>query len=118
MLKIGEFSKLSLTTVKALRFYEKEGLLVPAHIDKWTGYRYYETSQLEEAAKIKSFRQLGLSIGEIKNIFSGEDARIILTDKADKLRKLKLDTEFQLSVIEFILEGKRLKHCNQSTIPK
>ena len=28
MLKIGEFSKLSLTTVKALRFYEKEGLLI------------------------------------------------------------------------------------------
>ena len=119
MLKIGEFSKLSLTTVKALRFYEKEGLLVPAHIDKWTGYRYYETSQLEDAAKIKSFRQLGLSIGEIKNIFSGEDARIILTDKADKLRKLKLDTEFQLSVIEFILEGKEMKYqVTEKEIPE
>ena len=119
MLKIGEFSKLSLTTVKALRFYEKEGLLVPAHIDKWTGYRYYETAQLEDAAKIKSFRQLGLSIGEIKNIFSGEDARIILTDKADKLRKLKLDTEFQLSVIEFILEGKEMKYqVTEKEIPE
>ena len=33
MLKIGEFSKLSLTTVKALRFYEKEGLLMPVSVD-------------------------------------------------------------------------------------
>ncbi len=62
MLKIGEFSKLSHTTVKALRFYEKEKLLIPASVDEWTGYRFYETVQLETAAKIRSFRQLGLSI--------------------------------------------------------
>ncbi|MCQ2420792.1 MAG: MerR family transcriptional regulator [Clostridia bacterium] len=74
MLKIGEFSKLSLTTVKALRFYEKEGLLMPASVDKWTGYRYYETAQLETAARIKAYRQMGLSIEEIKSIFFGSDA--------------------------------------------
>ena len=45
MLKIGEFSKLSLTTVKALRFYEKAGILIPASIDPWNGYRFYETAQ-------------------------------------------------------------------------
>ncbi len=110
MLKIGEFSKLSLTTVKALRFYEKEGLLIPASVDEWTGYRFYETAQLETAAKIKSFRQLGLSIDEIRSIFSGEDAARILSEKAERLRKLKIDTERQLSVIEFILEGKEMKY--------
>ena len=62
MLKIGEFSKLSHITVKALRFYEKEGILMPAMTDVWTGYRFYETSQLQDAAKIKAYRQLGLSI--------------------------------------------------------
>ena len=110
MLKIGEFSKLSLTTVKALRFYEKEGLLIPASVDEWTGYRFYETSQLETAARIKSYRQIGLSIEEIKSIFSGEDAGRVLTAKAESLRKLKADTEIQLSVIEFILEGKEMKY--------
>ena len=110
MLRIGEFSKLSLTTVKALRFYEKEGLLIPASVDEYTGYRFYETDQLETAARIKSFRQLGLSIEEIKSIFSGEDAEKILSAKAENLRKLKTDTEFQLSVIEFILEGKEMKY--------
>ncbi|MDD2218026.1 MAG: MerR family transcriptional regulator [Eubacteriales bacterium] len=58
MLKIGEFSKLSMLTVKALRFYEKEGLLVPKQVDEWTGYRYYDTNQLESAATIKALRQL------------------------------------------------------------
>ena len=60
MLKIGEFSKLSMLTVKALRFYEKEGLLSPARVDEWTGYRMYDTVQLRTAARIKALRQLGV----------------------------------------------------------
>lgn len=55
MLKIGEFSKLSMLTVKALRFYEKEGLLSPARVDERTGYRMYDTVQLRTAARIKRF---------------------------------------------------------------
>ena len=42
MLRIGEFSKLSHLTVKALRFYEKEGLLIPENVDEWTGCFHYE----------------------------------------------------------------------------
>lgn len=110
MLKIGEFSKLSLTTVKALRFYEKEGLLRPTAINRWTGYRFYETAQLETAAKIRSYRQLGVSIGDIKRIFSGEDAQAILSARAETLRKLRQDTELQLSIIKFMLEDKEMKY--------
>ncbi|MBR4782169.1 MAG: MerR family DNA-binding transcriptional regulator, partial [Lachnospiraceae bacterium] len=39
MIKIGEFSKLSHLTIKALRFYEREGLLKPASVDEWNNYR-------------------------------------------------------------------------------
>ena len=110
MLKIGEFSKLSMTTVKALRYYEKEGLLTPALTDEWSGYRYYETAQLETAARIKSYRQLGLSVGEIRSIFSGEDAGRILSGRADTLRRLQQETELQLSILNFILEGNNMKY--------
>lgn len=110
MLKIGEFSKLSLTTVKALRFYEKEGLLIPAAIDEWNGYRFYETEQLETAAKIKSYRQLGLSIDEIRSIFSGEDAAVILAERARALKKLQHETELRLSIINFLLEDRKMKY--------
>ncbi len=110
MLKIGEFSLLSMTTVKALRFYESEGLLLPASIDEWTGYRFYETKQLEDAARIKSYRQLGLSISEIKSIFSGEDVKKILSAKAEELRALQQNTEKQLSVIKFIMEENKMKY--------
>ena len=66
MLKIGEFSKLSMLTIKALRFYEKEELLIPARVDEHSGYRFYEASQLEIAAKIKALRQLDFTVEEIK----------------------------------------------------
>ena len=89
MLKIGEFSKLSHLTVKALRFYEKEGLLIPQSVDDWTGYRFYETGQLADAAKIKAYRQLGLSIEEIKAIQNGEDLKLIFAEKAEVLRNKK-----------------------------
>jgi len=65
MLKIGDFSKLSFVTVKALRHYDELGLLKPAHIDHSTGYRYYTTSQLGRLNKILALKDLGLSLEEI-----------------------------------------------------
>ena len=119
VLKIGEFSKLSLTTVKALRYYEKEGLLQPAFVDEWNGYRFYETAQLETAAKIKAYRQLGLSIDEIKTILSGNDARVILERKAKELLKLQKDIDVRLSVINHILEERQMKYqVTEKEIPE
>ena len=61
MYKIGEFSSLAKTTIKTLRYYEKENLLKPVYIDLNTGYRYYETSQLIEISKIIALRQIGIT---------------------------------------------------------
>ena len=109
MLKIGEFSKLSHLTIKALRFYEKEGLLIPASIDEWTGYRFYETGQLEDAARINAYRQLDLSIDEIKAICSGEDAKEIFRTKAAALQTQRDEIDVRLSIINHILEDESLK---------
>ncbi|MDO4176899.1 MAG: MerR family transcriptional regulator [Bacillota bacterium] len=110
MLKIGEFSKLSHITVKALRFYEKEGILMPASTDQWTGYRYYETGQLEDAARIKAFRQMGLSIDEIRGIRAGADIKTILSAKAKALESEKQSIDGRLSIIKHILEEKEMKY--------
>lgn len=110
MLKIGDFSKLSLTTVKALRYYEREGLLIPASVDEWTGYRYYETNQLEIAARIKSYRQLGLTIEEIKNVFSGEDFTSVLAARAEFLKRQIQENERLLSIIDYIMESNSMKY--------
>lgn len=119
MLKIGDFSKLSQLTVKALRFYEKEGLLKPASVDEWTGYRSYETTQLTLAAKIKSYRQLGLSIEEIRAILSGADEKAVLSEKADTMYFQKANMETRLSIIKSILEGKKMHdQVNEKNLPE
>ena len=46
MIRIGDFSKLSRVSIKALRLYDEMGLLKPVEVDRFTGYRYYEFDQL------------------------------------------------------------------------
>ena len=110
MYRIGEFSTLSKTTIKTLRYYEKEGLLIPSFVDEETGYRFYETSQLIDLSKILSFRQIGLSIDNIKAIMSGKSI-----DECLKKRKEELETEIsikdnQLSRINYLMEEKFMKY--------
>lgn len=50
MLKIGDFSKLSRISIRMLRHYDEIGLLKPGKVDAFTGYRYYEESQLLDAS--------------------------------------------------------------------
>ena len=118
MLKIGDFSRLSHLTVKALRFYEKEKLLIPACVDEWTGYRFYETSQLEDAARIKACRQLDLSIEEIRAIMSGADMMQVLSEKAKALSDQRERIDAILFKINHILEGKEMKYqVTEKVIP-
>ena len=74
MFRIGDFSRLSKTTIKTLRYYDEEGLLKPQRVDFVTNYRYYTTEQLVQLHDIQSFRQAGLSVAEINAIRSGRDA--------------------------------------------
>lgn len=73
MFSIGEFSKLSGLTVKTLRFYHDEGLLVPAFVDPDSGYRYYHERQIETARIIAYLRNLEFSIGDIKELLGRAD---------------------------------------------
>ena len=59
--------------------------------------------QLEDAMKIKSYRQLGLTIEEIKAIQNGANLKSILAEKAEVLKKQKEDIDIRLSVINHIL---------------
>ncbi len=109
MYKIGEFSKLAKTTIKTLRYYEKEKLLVPSFIDT-NGYRYYETMQLMELAKIVSLRQIGLSIGEIKNVLTGGNLKEVLGDRKQVIEEETKRYQYQLSKINYLLEGKDMNY--------
>ncbi len=78
MFSIGEFSKLSGLTVKTLRFYHEEGLLVPAYVDPDTGYRYYQEGQIETARVIAYLRNLEFTISDIKALLAQESESDLL----------------------------------------
>ena len=65
---IKEFSQLCNCTTQTLRYYDSIGLLKPARVDQFTGYRYYENSQALEYVKIKNLQDAMFSIEEIKEV--------------------------------------------------
>lgn len=72
MFKISDFSKLSQVSVKALRYYDELGLLKPAQIDRFTGYRYYSMDQLPRLNRILALKDLGLSLQQIGQLLNEE----------------------------------------------
>lgn len=106
MYRIGEFSKMSKTTIKALRYYDEVGLLAPEFTDPFTGYRFYTTTQLIQLHRISALRQAGLSIDEIRCILSGIPARPILEQRGSEIRSQLAELQSQLSHIKFMLQNK------------
>lgn len=118
MYRIGDFSKASKTRIKTLRYYEKEGLFIPTFVDPYTGYRYYEASQLYALSKIISLRQLGLSISDIKEIKSGEDLEIILQKRRKNILLENEKSNNELNLINILLNGGNIeKRVIIKTIP-
>ncbi|MGQ0640683.1 MAG: MerR family transcriptional regulator [Gemmatimonadaceae bacterium] len=73
---IGRFARSCRLSIKALRYYDEEGLLKPALVSGATGYRYYSQTQAREAVLIGMLRSLGIGVAAIREIlFSGGDRR-------------------------------------------
>ena len=73
-ISIGEFARRSRLSLKALRLYDDLGVLVPARVDQVSGYRYYDTAQLDEARLVVMLRQLQLPLAAIKELLACDPA--------------------------------------------
>ena len=109
MFKIGEFSRLSLVSVKALRYYDELGLLKPARVDEFTGYRYYAASQLARLNRIVALKDMGLSLEQIAQLLdrelSPEQIRGMLRLKQVELRQQLVEGQARLARIEVWLQA-------------
>lgn len=85
MLKIGDFSRLGQVSVDTLRHYDTLGLLKPAEIDPFTGYRYYSFQQLGRLKRILALKDLGLSLEQIAPMLEGD----VSTEQLKGMLKLK-----------------------------
>jgi MerR family transcriptional activator of bmr gene len=98
LFSIGEISKIKGITKKALRFYERIGLLIPYYVNPYNRYRYYSIEQFIYIDIIKALRVMEISPIDIQAVLKNKDTdevmgfldsqKEIAVRKIDGLRKV------------------------------
>ncbi|MFE7271180.1 MerR family transcriptional regulator [Streptomyces sp. NPDC057623] len=73
LLTIGAFAARARLSAKALRLYDRLGLLAPTHVDEVSGYRYYRADQIERARLVALLRQLDMPLARIAEVLEAPD---------------------------------------------
>lgn len=103
--RIGMFAQMNRITVKTLRFYEEQNLLLPAYVDEENGYRYYTMNQMAVLHRITALKQAGFTIEDIKGLNrESEPASFLARKRAEVVLKIAELTR-QLAVIDSYLAG-------------
>ncbi|PZH16907.1 MerR family transcriptional regulator [Streptomyces sp. NTH33] len=92
LLTIGAFAARARLSAKALRLYDRLGLLVPAHVDAASGYRYYRASQTERARLVALLRQLGMPLTRVAEVVEADGA-----EAADRLAAYWAEVETRVA---------------------
>jgi len=107
LLSIGRFARLSGLTVKALRHYDDVGLLKPASVDEWTGYRFYSAEQGPVAIAIRRLRELELPLEDVALALRSADAlRERLAVHRARLEGRAAETRLLLAELDRLIQGK------------
>ncbi|GBF44633.1 MAG TPA: MerR family transcriptional regulator [Leptospiraceae bacterium] len=111
---IGEFSRKSKLTREAIRFYEKEGLLVGTRKDN--NYREYSEKDIRVVQFIASLKELGFTLPEIKNILDLYNSEQKCKDVQRKLEKNLENIENKLTTLKNVKENllKSIKECEEN----
>lgn len=119
MFRIGDFSKLTNLTVRALHHYEELEILLPEKVDYMTNYRYYSANQLVTVNKIKMLQQIGLSLKDIKDVIQSNDIKLLEyhyklreAEIQDELEKLKKKQNIVKMFKEKMKEGSSMERYN------
>jgi DNA-binding transcriptional MerR regulator len=117
MLSIGELSRITQLTVKALRLYHEKGLLIPDQIDYDSRYRYYGRSAIEKARRIKRLKDLGFSLGEIKQIIlECTDDKQLADVVAAKIDEIDNNIKRFNNVKQNLMQFRQQMNENESTV--
>jgi DNA-binding transcriptional MerR regulator len=106
LISIGQFSLVTRLTVRALRLYDKLGILVPAYVDPDTGYRYYTPEQAEAGHRISALRDIDLPLDEVRYVLETPiQTTRTLEIHASRLRQRRDASEHALRLLRAIQEG-------------
>ena len=103
LLNIGEFSKMTHLSVKALRHYHDVGILEPAAIDPHSGYCSYHAGQVTSAQVIRRLRDLGMPLDSIRAVLTAPDLLARNREIANHLERM----ERQLEQTQAVVSGLR-----------
>jgi DNA-binding transcriptional MerR regulator len=93
LVTIGEFSRMTHLSVKALRHYHDVGVLEPAEIDGASGYRRYAVDQVTAAQLIRRFRELEMPLEEVKAVLDAPDTETRNAAIAAHLERMEVRLE-------------------------
>ena len=86
LMMIGEIADFFGISRKAMRLYEKKGIIKPVKVDAANGYRYYSAEQVQQLNALLELKALGFSLDEIKMIIDGKTAKAPLLEMLEKKR--------------------------------
>ena len=107
-LTIGDFSRMTLLSVKALRHYHEIGLLEPVAVDPETGYRIYDTDQVPTAQVIRRLKDLGMALDDVKRVLQAPNVEARNRAIVDHLQRMERDleqTKSNVASLRRLLEG-------------
>jgi DNA-binding transcriptional MerR regulator len=108
MLTIGDFSRMTHLSVKALRHYHDLGVLEPAAVDPFTGYRSYDTAQVGSAQVIRRLRDLGMPLDSIAAVLAAPDLEARNREIAVHLTRMERQleqTQASVAALRALLTG-------------
>ena len=87
LMLIGEIADFFSVSRKAIRLYEKKGIIKPVKVDAENGYRYYSAEQVQQLNALLELKALGFSLDEIKMIIDGKREKSALLEMLEKKRQ-------------------------------
>ncbi len=109
LLTIQRFADICATTPKALRLYERKGILKPFKIDRTNKYRSYLPDQARNLMQIKLLQNFGFSLTEIKTLFRKHNISEVLDQKIkakqQEILEEQRENNFLLYIKKFLLES-------------
>ena len=109
-MQIKEFAEFMGVSVRTLHYYDEIGLLVPAYVDEYTGYRYYNENSLLRMQEILFYRELDFSLKSIGEILSSPnyDTNKALKEQKNLLTLKKERLERLISAVDDAMKGENV----------
>ncbi|MEE6295881.1 MerR family transcriptional regulator [Georgenia wangjunii] len=103
---IGDFSRATKLTAKALRFYHETGLLTPSSVDPHNGYRRYGPEQVADAQVIRSLRALDVPVDVVHEVLATPDVAArasLVRSHLDRMEQRLAETESAVARLRGLL---------------